>query len=90
MKISDKKLEKISEQVLALLYSISPKSLFTSNIAQEIARDEEFMKKIMNELKEKNLVIEIKKNPKGIEYTKRSRWKISDAAYMAYKTHQPE
>ena len=88
MKISDKKREKISEQILSLLYSISPKPIFTSNIAQEIARDEEFTKKLLLELKKKNLVVEIKRNPKGISYLKRSRWKISDIAYQAYKSHQ--
>ena len=90
MKISEKKREKISEQILLTLYSISPKPLFTSNIAQEIARDEEFTKKLLSELSKKNLVIEIKKNPKGIPYLKRSRWKISDAAYQAYKSHQSQ
>ena len=88
MKISEKKREKISEQILLLLYSLSPKSLFTSNIAQEIARDEEFTKKLLLELRNKNLVREINKNPKGVSYLKRSRWKISDAAYQAYKSHQ--
>ncbi|GAG20544.1 unnamed protein product [marine sediment metagenome] len=88
MKISEKKIEKISEQILALLYSVSPKPLFTSHIAQEIARDEEFIKKLLSELKNKKLVIEIKKNPKGICYLKRSRWKISDRAYQVYKQHQ--
>ena len=45
MKISEQKIEKISEQILATLYSVSPKSLFTSYIAKEIARDEESLKK---------------------------------------------
>ncbi len=88
MKISQKKREKISEQILALLYSKSPKALFTSQIAQEIARDEEFTKKILLELKNKKLIIEIKKNPKGIQYIRRSRWRLSDEAYKAYKRHQ--
>lgn len=88
MKISKEKKEKISEQILAYLYSISPKLSFTSNIAREIARDEEFIKKILLDLKSKNLVAEIKKNPKGIDYLKRARWKISDIAYNAYKNHQ--
>ncbi|MCK4647349.1 hypothetical protein KAT24_00260 [Candidatus Pacearchaeota archaeon] len=88
MKISEKKREKISEQILAVLYSISPKLLFTSYIAQEIARDEEFVKELLLELKKKNLAVEITKNPKGVPYLKRSRWKISDVAYQAYKRHQ--
>jgi hypothetical protein len=88
MKISKQKKDKISEQILALLYSVSPKPLFTLNIAQEIARDEEFVKSLLLELKKKELIIEIKKNPKGFTYLKRSRWKLSDSAYQAYKSHQ--
>jgi len=85
MQLSDKKKEKISEQILALLYSQSPKSLFTSNIAQEIARDEEFTKKLLIDLKTKKLIVEIKKNPKGIVYSRRSRWNLSDKTYVVYK-----
>ncbi len=88
MKISDKKKEKISEQIIDFLYSQSPKPLFTVEVAHEMARDEEFVKKLLTGLKSKNLVVEIKKNPKGKDYTKRSRWKISDAAYTAYSLHQ--
>ena len=88
MKISDKKREKISEQILAFLFSVSPKPTFTSHIAQEIARDEEFVKKLLLELKSKKLIIEIKKNPEGIDYVRRSRWRLSDSTYQAYKIHQ--
>jgi len=85
MKISEKKRDKISEQILAFLYTSSPKPVFTFYIAQEVARDEEFVKNLLISLKKKNLVSEIKKNPDGKPYLKRSRWKLSDAAYIAYK-----
>jgi len=88
MKISEQKKEKIYEQILAFLYSVSPKPLFTLNIAQEIARDEEFVKSLLLNLKKRDLIVEIKKNPKGISYSKRSRWKLSDGAYEAYRNHQ--
>lgn len=88
MKISNQKREKIYEQILAHLYSVSPKPLFTLNIAKELVRDEEFVKSLLLDLKKKELVVEIKKNPKGQPYMKRSRWKLSDNAYQAYKTHQ--
>ena len=39
------------------------------------------------DLKSKGLVEEIKKNPKGINYLRRSRWKLSDQAYKAYKNN---
>ena len=85
MKISKIKKEKISEQVLALLYSFFPRSYFTSQIAFEIARDEEFMKELLIELKNKKLIIEIKKNSKGIPYKRRSRWTLNDNTYQKYK-----
>ena len=89
MRISDKKKEKISEQILSFLYSVAPKPIFTSHIAQELARDEEFIKKLLLNLKEKNLVLEVKKNPKGIQYLRRSRWNLTNPAYQSYKQHQP-
>ncbi len=88
MRISSEKKEKISEQILALLYSSSPKALFTSNIAQEIARDEEFVKDLLINLKLKKLVIEIKKNPKGIIYSRRSRWQLKDNIFQVYRHYQ--
>jgi predicted transcriptional regulator with HTH domain len=85
MRISESKKERICEQILSYLYSMNPKSLFTIQIAQEVARDEEFTKKLLLSLKKKKLLIEIKKNPEGISYLKRSRWKLSDKAYSLYK-----
>lgn len=88
MKISKEKKQKIYEQILALLYSLNPKPVFTSYIAKEIARDEEFVKNLLLELKSDNLVIEINQNPKGKTYLKRKRWKLSNTTYNAYKTNQ--
>lgn len=88
MRISEKKKEKIFEQILSAIYSVSPKPLFISQIAQEIARDEEFVKKLLFELKQKGLVADITKNPQGIPYIRRSRWRLSDGAFEAYKQHQ--
>ena len=88
MKISKEKKEKISEQILALLYQVSPKPMYTAHIAKEMARDEEFTKDLLIALKKKKLVTEVKKNSKGVDYSQRSRWTLSEAAYSAYKTQQ--
>lgn len=85
MKISEQKKQKISEQILEVLYSTNPKPIFTSYIAYEIARDEEFTKKLLLNLKKKRLIIEIKKNPEGKKYLRRSRWLLSDKVYSYYK-----
>jgi len=87
-KISQKKKEKIQEQILHYLFTISPSSAFTNQIANEIARDEEFTKSLLLELKQKSLIIEINKNPGGLDYLKRQRWRLSDQVYQAYKQRQ--
>ena len=88
MKISHLKREKISEQILAFLYSKSPQSLYTSYIARELARDEEFIKNLLLSLNKKELIIKINKNSKGKSYKRRIRWRLSDKAYNAYKNNQ--
>ena len=90
MKIAEKKREKISEQILALLYSIAPRAIFTAEIAREIARDEEFVKKILLDLERKGLVVEIKKNFNGVLYLKRVRWRLGNRVYEVYKKNQKE
>jgi len=88
MKLSKEKLDKISEQILSFLYSSSPRPLFTSHIAREIARDEEFIKKILINLKKKKLIVDIKKNSKGDNYLRRCRWKMNESTYLVYKRQQ--
>ena len=87
-KISSQKIEKISEQILSHLFKTFPKQIFTSEIAKELARDEEFTKKLLIELEKKKLIIKINKNSQGFEYSRRLRWRISNKTYEIYKKHQ--
>jgi len=86
--ISKEKKDRIGEQVLLFLFSSFPKQLFTVDVAREIARDEEFIKKILIELESKDLVVKINKNPEGINYERRLRWRISNKAYAIYDNFQ--
>lgn len=86
MRLSQQKRDRISEQILSMLYHDFPKTFFTAEIAREIARDEEFIKALMNTLQDKKLVTCIKKNPEGEFYSRRQRWRISNGAYDAYKS----
>ncbi len=86
--ISKEKRERIQEQILHHLFTIFPKQIFTSDIARELARDEEFIKILLFELLKKQLVIKIDKNPQGIKYTRRIRWRLSNKTQQAYKNHQ--
>lgn len=85
MKISVQKKEKISEQILSMLFHIFPQSRYTAEIARDLARDEEFTKAILTELKNKGLVNAIKKNESGLLYSRRIRWMISPSAHTAYQ-----
>ena len=87
-RISQKKKDKIQEQILHHLFSITPEATFTSRIAAELARDEEFIKVLLLELKTKGLVNEINKNSQGIQYSRRQRWSLSQQTYEAYSKHQ--
>lgn len=87
-KISQEKRDKISEQLLHYLFTVSPEPKFTAEIAKEIARDEEFTKSILSFLKQKSLVVEITKNKDGTDYIRRQRWRLSNEAFEIYKKHQ--
>ncbi|MBS3080364.1 hypothetical protein J4221_02750 [Candidatus Pacearchaeota archaeon] len=84
MKLSQEKKDRIAEQILSYLYQTFPKNPFTAEIAKEIARDEEFVKKLLFNLKGKNLVIPIKKNNKGDLFSRRIRWKLSNKVYEVF------
>jgi len=82
-KLSEEKVKKIKEQVLVELYHQGLKPLFTSEIASLLVRDEEFVKKLLLELKKDGLVVEIDKSASGNKYSKWRRWRLSDKAHKA-------
>ncbi len=90
MRISQSKKDKIAEQILSYLYHSFPKQPFTAEIAREIARDEEFIKRFLFELKEKKIVIPIKKNSKGQAFTRRLKWRLSNKVYDIYSEKSKE
>lgn len=83
-KISEVKVERISEQILSYLYGVFPKLVFTVDVARELARDEEFVKRLLLGLEGKGLVVRVDKNAKGEVYLKRMRWRISNRAHEVY------
>lgn len=84
-KLSVQKIKKLKEEILTLLYHNDLKAMFTNEIASSIIRDEEFIKRLLTELKNDNLVIEVSKSKKGYEYSKWRRWSLSSKAREAYK-----
>ncbi len=88
MRISEQKIKKIKETILAFLFQNSPKSFYTFNIAQELARDEEFIKRLLYGLAKDGLVTKVEKNAKGIKYLKREKWRLTNKAFKAYSQLQ--
>ena len=86
--ISFKTKERISEQILAHLFSKSPEPKFTSHIARDLARDEEFIKSLLIELEKRKFVVRVVKNSQGADFLKRQRWRLSNAAFEAYSRMQ--
>ena len=86
--ISRIKKDKISEHILSLLFDKFPEPMFTSEVAQEIARDEEFTRTILEELKDKQLATPIQRNPQGVQYKRRIRWRLSTQAHSSLKSNK--
>ncbi|MEM2478814.1 MAG: hypothetical protein QXJ92_01270 [Candidatus Pacearchaeota archaeon] len=78
-KISQEKITKIKEAIISLLFEKFPHSLFTAEIARELARDEEFIKALLLEL-EKAAIVKRSSN-----FTRKIKWTLSEKAYFAYK-----
>ncbi|MBU0760058.1 MAG: hypothetical protein KJ600_00455 [Nanoarchaeota archaeon] len=86
--ISQTKKDKIAEQILHHLFSVSPQPIFTAQIAREIARDEEFTKSLLIDLNLKGLIAEVNQNNLGLKYLRRKRWRLSNLTYEAYNKQQ--
>jgi hypothetical protein len=84
MRISQTKKDRIMEQILSFLYHTFPNQPFTAEIAREIARDEEFVKTILFDLRAKGFVIPIRKNSKGEIFSRRLKWRLTNKIYDIY------
>ena len=84
-KISKEKQGKIMSDIVDVLYDNSPQAIFTADISKSIGRDEEFVKKLLQDMREKGLIVSVVMNPQGKLYTRRMRWRLSALTYESYK-----
>ncbi len=84
VKLSDKTVSRIKDAIVSVLYE-SPRALFANEIATEIARDKEFIKKLLVELKHQGVVEDIKKGLNGNNYEVRIRWRIRPEVRNAFE-----
>ncbi len=84
--ISKKKVEKIKEEILSVLFESGLRGLFTKQISDEIARNDEFVLKLLQDLEKQNIVKQIKNAKKGTRFIRRKQWTMTDKAYETYKS----
>ncbi len=85
MRLSEEKINRIKEEILSVLFRSSPNALFTADIASNLARDEEFIKKILLDLETRGLISSVKKNNSGADYLRRIRWRLTNTTFQAYQ-----
>ncbi len=85
-RLSKDKIKKIKEHILSVIYDNHFQPLYTSNIAEEMIRDEEFILRLLKELKNEGFIKEINKNTDGKQYLSRKKWILKSKIYDQYKT----
>jgi len=80
-KISEFKKNKIKEDILMMLYDNFPKMMWTFEIAEEMIRDDEFCLRLLEDLKDKKLVI-LTEESKGGKIKR--RWGMHKNVYEEY------
>ena len=84
VKLSSNTINLLKDDIISILYENNLNPLLTMEIAKELRRDKEFTKRLLIELKEKGVIDQIKKNNKGKDYIKRSRWIINPGVLNKY------
>ena len=84
-KISQKKIEKIKEEILSVLFESGMRGMFTKQISDEIARNDEFVLRLLENLETQKIIKQIKKTKKGTEFIRRKQWTLTNKAYQTYK-----
>lgn len=84
-RISDKKVQRIKEDILSFLYDNPAKPLFTAHIAEEMIRDEEFTLRLLKELNKEGFIDKIQTNSDGKKFLARKKWTLKSNVYSQYK-----
>ena len=88
VKLSNKTILGLKADISSILYENPLVAKFTSEIAQELRRDEEFVKKLLLEMEKEGLIKSITKNNKGKDYLLRKRWVIPKKVLDIYNINK--
>ena len=81
-KVSEEKREKLKEEVLRIIYENYPSFLYTYQIAEHLIRDDEFILKLLKDLKEKNLLICLEESSGN---NIKRKWGLKKEIYEKYR-----
>ncbi len=84
VRLSSRTINLLKDDIISIIYENQLKPLLSIEIANELRRDKEFTKRLLFELKKQGILEEIKKNNKGKDYIKRSRWAIKKEVISKY------
>ena len=85
-RISEANFKRIAESALGVLYEKFPLPLSTTQVAAELARDNEFVLKVMLFLEKKGYAVRVGKGKLG-DLSRTVKWKISKQARETYEKH---
>ena len=85
-KISSLKRERIQEEILRILFESGLHGRYTKQIADELARNDEFLLRLLLDLEKKHLVQHVPATTKGTPFVRRKKWILTAQAHDAYHT----
>lgn len=81
-KISQERIEKIKEEILRMLYDTYPKFMYTYQVSDSVLRNDEFILRLLKELKQLDLITTLEES-KGNKVKR--KWSLTSTAYDKYK-----
>ncbi len=88
VKLSEKTIKLLKDDIISILYERPLEAMFTNEIAKELRRDNEFTKKLLLELKKESLIEQVKKNKRGQQYLTHLKWRIPPKILKAFNNQE--
>lgn len=84
-RVSNKTFNKVAESVLAFLNERYPEPLTCREVAEEMARDNEFIKRVLEFLEKQGLIQQIYKSSEGRDYLRWTKWQLTPATKSKFE-----
>lgn len=86
-RLSETTQKRLKDDIVSALYH-SKRSMFSNQIAKEICRDKELVKRLLAELEAMKVVEKVMKNKRGVSYKERNRWRLRPEVDKAFRQIQ--